>query len=110
MHTKSKGDRAESRAAAYLQQAGFTVIERNYFAKKLGEIDIIAKKEGVLHFVEVKSGIGFDPVYNLTPSKLAKVIRSAQLYMKQHRTDTSFCIDACIVRGDEIDFLENITL
>ena len=108
--SRQKGNAAEDKAAAYLQEEGFTIVERNFYAKKMGELDIIAQKEGVLHFVEVKSGSGFDPVYNLTPSKLHKVINSAQLYMKQKGLDMPFCIDALIVSDEGIELLENITL
>ena len=108
--SRQKGNAAEDKAAAYLQEEGFTIVERNFYAKKMGELDIIAQKEGVLHFVEVKSGSGFDPVYNLTPSKLHKVINSAQLYMKQKGLDIPFCIDALIVSDEGIELLENITL
>jgi putative endonuclease len=108
--SREKGNAAEERAANFLQKEGFVIVERNFYAKKMGELDIIAAKEGVLHFVEVKSGVGFDPVYNLTPAKLRKLIKSAQLYMKQKGLDVPFCLDALIIRGEEIELLENITL
>jgi len=34
---------------------GYLIVERNY-RQKWGELDIVAKKDGVLHFVEVKAG------------------------------------------------------
>ncbi len=108
--SRQKGNAAEEKAAAFLRDEGFALIERNFYAKKMGELDIIAKKDDVLHFVEVKSGSGFDPVYNLTPSKLQKVIKSAQLYMKQKGLDMPFCIDALIVSDEGIELLENVTL
>jgi len=65
------GDASEDLATAFLEQEGFVIVERNYFARKLGEIDIIAQKDDVLHFIEVKSGkADFDPVYNVTPASL----------------------------------------
>jgi len=94
-----------------LEQEGYIIIERNYFARKLGEIDIIAQKEDVLHFIEVKSGkADFDPVYNVTPEKLRKVINSAHYYMKSKNIDVPFSVDALIIRGDEVEFIENVTL
>lgn len=108
--TKTKGDKAEKKAIAFLKKEGFKIIEQNYFAKKMGEIDIIATKKDVYHFIEVKSGYGFDPIYNITPSKLNKVIKSTQLYLKQHALDVHFSIDALIVREEAIEYLENITL
>lgn len=108
---KIYGDESEDLATLFLEQEKFVIIERNYFARKLGEIDIIASKNDVLHFIEVKSGkADFDPVYNLTSSKLRKVINSAHYYMKSKQLDLIFCIDALIIRGDEVEFIENITL
>lgn len=106
------GDKSETLAARFLEQEGFSIVERNYFARKLGEIDIIATKEGIWHFVEVKSGRSdsFDPAYNISASKLTKVINSAHYYMKIKGLDMPFSIDALIVRHDEVEFIENITL
>ncbi len=109
--SKAFGERSETRATAFLESRGFLIVERNYYAQKLGEIDIIAQKNGVLHFVEVKSAkADFDPIYNLTPSKLKKLILSTHHYLKVRRLDIDFSIDALIIRGDEIEMLENITM
>ena len=108
---KKFGDESETLATRFLEQEGFLIIERNYFARKLGEIDIIASRDDVLHFIEVKSSkTDFDPVYNVTPSKLRKVVNSAHYYMKTKNLDTAFSIDALILRHDEVEFIENITL
>jgi putative endonuclease len=64
-----------------------------------------------LHFIEVKgSQANFEPSYNITPSKLRKVIQSSQYYMKIKHIDKAFCIDALIVRHDEVEFIENVTI
>jgi len=108
---KTFGNQSETLATRFLEQEGFVILERNYFARKLGEIDIIAMREGVLHFIEVKSGkTEFDPVYNVTPAKLRKVINSAHYYMKTKNLDSAFSIDALILRHDEVEFIENVTL
>jgi len=105
------GDESESLATRFLEQEGFLIVERNYFARKLGEIDIIASRDDVLHFIEVKSGkTDFDPVYNVTPSKLRKIINSAHYYMKTKNLDVVFSIDALILRYGEVEFIENVTL
>jgi len=105
------GDKSENLATLFLEQEGFIIIERNYFARKLGEIDIIAQKDDVIHFIEVKSGkADFDPVYNVTPDKLRKVINSAHYYLKSKHLDVPFSVDALIIRGDEVEFIENVTL
>jgi putative endonuclease len=105
------GDKSETLATCFLEQSGFVILERNYFARKLGEIDIVAMREDVLHFIEVKSGkTDFDPVYNITPAKLRKVILSSQYYMKIKKLDMAFSIDALVVRHDKVEFIENVTL
>ena len=108
--TKNKGDYFESKAVDFLTDKGFEIVERNYYAKKLGEIDIIAKKDDVYHFVEVKSGDSFEAVYNITPQKLYKLYRSIDLYIKHKNLDVAYCVDAIIFDGEELEYLENITL
>ena len=108
---KNFGDQSETLATQFLENEGFVIIERNYFARKLGEIDIIASRDDVLHFIEVKSGRrDFDPVYNLTPGKLRKVINSAHYYLKEKGLDMAFSIDAMLIRNKEVELIENITL
>ena len=108
---KDFGDQSESFATSFLEQKGYVILERNFFAKKLGEIDIIALKDDILHFIEVKSGkTDFDPIYNITPAKLRKVINSSYFYMKTKKLDMPFSIDALIIRQNEVEFIENVTL
>ena len=54
MHTRSIGDIGENIACKYITNKGLQVIDRNY-QKLWGELDIIAKKDKVIHFFEVKS-------------------------------------------------------
>ncbi len=108
---KDIGDFNEKKAVKYIENLGFRVIERNYFARKLGEIDIIAIRDNIWHFIEVKSAkTDFEPIYNLTPIKLRRIINSTNYYIKTKKLDIAFCIDVIIVKGDDIEFLENITI
>lgn len=52
--TQKTGLLGEDIACRYLEKHGFGVLERNY-TRKWGEIDIIAVKNSVLYFIEVKS-------------------------------------------------------
>ena len=56
LNKRAKGNMGESIACEYLERQEFKVIVRNY-QKKWGEIDIIAQKEGIVNFFEVKSVI-----------------------------------------------------
>jgi putative endonuclease len=48
------GKIGEDCACKWLEKGGYKVIDRNYL-KKWGELDIVAKKGKILHFIEVKS-------------------------------------------------------
>ena len=109
--SKQKGDLAEKRAISFLEDLGYKIIEQNFYAKKLGEIDIIAKKDDIYHFCEVKSANEYEvAVNNITSSKLSKIKRSLNYYLQIKKLDVAFCIDAIIVTDSSIDLLENITL
>lgn len=51
---KRLGAAGEAAAARHLQEQGYTVLVRNY-RKRPGEVDIIAQKDDVLIFIEVKT-------------------------------------------------------
>jgi len=106
----AKGKYYEQKACEYLNLQGFKIIEQNFFAKKIGEIDIICKKDDIYHFVEVKSGESFEAVYNISPSKLNKLKRSIDYYIQNKKLDISYCIDAIIFANEDLEYLENITL
>ncbi|WP_419767576.1 YraN family protein [Arcobacter sp.] len=111
MSTQHKGKYAETKACEYLNEQGFKIVEQNFFAKKIGEIDIIASKNETYHFVEVKSGLEYEAaVNNITKSKLSKIKRSADYYLQTKKLNVAFCIDAIIIVNEELEFLENITL
>ena len=85
------GKMGEDLACRFLDKNGYRVIERNYL-KKWGEIDIVAKKGGKLHFVEVKSvsremseGVihetSYRPEDNMHPWKLQRLGRAIQSYL-----------------------------
>lgn len=73
--TKQLGNWGEAIAADYLQREGFELVSRNWRCV-VGEIDIIACKDGVWHFVEVKtrrgSGVG-SAIEALTRRKAEKM-------------------------------------
>ena len=109
--SREKGDFAEKRAISFLTDLDFIIVETNFYAKKLGEIDIIAIKGNVYHFCEVKSAQNFElAVQNLTKSKLSKIKRSVDYYLQIKKLNVAFCIDAIIINDDSIEILENITM
>jgi putative endonuclease len=106
---RSKGDIFEQKATIFLQKQGFSIVDKNFYAKKLGEIDIIAIKDNIYHFVEVKSGENFEAIYNITPQKLNKLIKSVEYYLQKKNLEIAYQIDAIIFHKEKLEFLENIT-
>jgi len=108
--SRAKGNQAEDLACGFLDENGFSIVERNFYSR-FGEIDIIAFKEDVLHSVEVKSGLDYDSaIQNIPPSKLSKFIKTTHVYLKKNALEVDFMIDAIVVTPEKIWHVENITL
>jgi putative endonuclease len=76
----------EDFASSYLQGKGYTIIGRNFKAR-YGEIDIIAMKDNILVFVEVKTRTGTQfglPEEAVTKRKIHEVVETAQYYCLLH--------------------------
>jgi putative endonuclease len=96
---RSYGDAAEAFVADHLIKAGFVILQRNY-AKQFGEIDLIACKDNLLIFVEVK--MRHNPYMDLseviTPSKQKKIITVAKYYLTLHNhNDKTWRFDVALV-------------
>lgn len=106
--SRKKGREYEKKACSFLREKEFEIIECNFYSR-FGEIDIVAKKDGVLHFVEVKGGEKFNPIYAFTPTKLSRIIQTIQFYLLKNSLDLPYCIDGISIYGEKIEWLENVT-
>ena len=124
--TKQVGNLGEDIAVRFLMKRGYLITDRNYW-KKWGEIDIIAQKNGMLHFVEVKTVSrenilnvleknGYRPEENVHPRKLQRMFRTIESYCIERAVDQEWQIDVIAVYLDvtnqkaRVSFLENIVL
>ena len=81
------GKIGEDKACDYLENNGYVILERNYRIRS-GEIDIIAEKDSVLHFIEVKTrkGLGFGlPSESVTAKKRRHILKVAGYYLLCNR-------------------------
>lgn len=80
------GKQGELLAVQYLQQAGYTILHTNWRHSRY-EIDVIALKESVLHFIEVKSRrsarFGL-PEEAVTAKKFQSLLQAADEFLFQH--------------------------
>lgn len=82
----SIGKLGEKLASTYLTKKGFKILHRNWTFKHL-EIDIVASKNGILHFIEVKTrkSLTFGlPESDVTKKKLKHVINAASEFQYQN--------------------------
>jgi len=117
------GDIGENVACEFLKKRGYTIIDRNYL-RKWGELDIIATKNDIYHFVEVKSVASsvahvtsketYRPEDNVHPQKLKRMYRAIQTYLLEKGIDADFEIDVITARIDtagrraRVEMIENI--
>lgn len=94
------GDAGEELAVAYFERRGFRLIDRNWLCR-LGEIDVIVEKNGVTHFVEVKTRhsreFGY-PEESITGKKLRHLARTIEVYLaRSPHPPTRYQVDALAI-------------
>ena len=116
--TQKKGKLGEDIAVRFLMKHKYTVLDRNV-TKKWGEIDIIAEKDGIIHFIEVKS-VSFDfsvlhettryknyirPEENMTFHKIEKMKRTIEGYLTFSSVprETKWQVDLFCVYLDDVN-------
>jgi putative endonuclease len=78
---------AESRAAAYLVAKGYRIVARR-FRSPVGEVDIVARRRGVLVFVEVKARNRLDDAAeSLLPRQQRRIAAAAAAWLAAHPED-----------------------
>ena len=88
MNTRSRidlGKYGEDLACRYLQGNGYTILARNFRCHRFGEIDIIACKQSVYSFIEVKTRVSTRfgrPAEAVTLAKQRKIYRCAEYYLQ----------------------------
>lgn len=98
---KEIGKLGEDIAAKHLKNNGYIVLKRNY-RTKYGEIDIIARDEKYIVFVEVKTrkGVSFGhPREAVDSYKQSRIKNMAILYMAQNK------YIGCGVRFDVVEII-----
>jgi putative endonuclease len=111
---KQMGNWGEQAAVEYLEKQGYVILTRN-FRSGHGEVDIIARQENVLVFVEVKARssnrYGF-PEHSVTPRKRMHILSAAEKYVLDHPEFQTWRVDVIAVEGEtgevKITHFENV--
>ncbi len=98
------GKIGEDLAADFLIKKGYQILERNYRFSH-GEIDIVAKQNETLIFVEVKTRNNLEygePEYAITKNKQRQIRKMANLYLYDKNIEEMDCridVVAILLKG-----------
>lgn len=111
MNKRQIGNLYENKARKYLSNNDYVILEQNY-RTKIGEIDIIARNENYLCFIEVKyrdekslaTGL-----YAVDKAKQKTIYNVAKMYMLENKIDddTACRFDVISVDGSDIELIKN---
>ena len=110
------GKQGEELAVAYLIEKGYEIVARNFRYQK-AEVDIIARKEGILAVVEVKTrstpDFG-DPSQFLKKKQIQLLISAIDYFVNDHELDVDVRFDiVAIVKnnsGTQVEHMEDAFL
>ena len=113
MNEKRKiGDFGEDLAVSYMTDKGYEIISRNYL-KPYGEIDIIAIKDDIICFVEVKTRKSSNFAYPreaVNYHKQQRIIKASQMYMMENNINNylmRFDVVEVFTESRKINYIEN---
>ena len=96
------GKLAEQLSKAYLQKKGYEILEENWRFSR-AEVDLIARINNVIVFVEVKarSGTGFGLPEEFVDEKKQKLLSKAAneyIFLKEHQGEIRFDVVAILFK------------
>ena len=109
LHNRKLGLKGEKAAQKYLKKQGWKIVEKNY-VNPFGEIDIIARKDGVYAFVEVKTrltDVFGSPSEAVTNERKRRYIMGAKYYFTGKIIDFTVRFDIIEIFKGNINHIEN---
>ena len=111
MNTRKTGQYYEDSALEHLQAQGYKIIKRNYRCR-YGEIDIIARHQGYLAFIEVKYRKGDSsggPFAAVDLRKQKKICKAARWYLMEQKLgdDIKGRFDVVGITPKTVEILQN---
>lgn len=106
------GKLGEEMAVEFLQKEGYTILQTNYTFQK-AEIDILARKAGVLAVVEVKTRSSLDfglPQDFVKPKKIQLLVKAVDAFVTQNDLDLEVRFDIIAIHKNDKSFvIEHLT-
>jgi putative endonuclease len=104
-----RGEKAEEQACRHLRKLGYKIVARNWHSF-FGEIDIIARDDDTLVFIEVKSRHSLSygsPEESLTPEKQKRIIATACIYLNQIEDQVPVRFDFVSIHKGNVTLYQN---
>lgn len=117
MNNVNTGKIGEELAQKFLMQNGFEIVKLNYRFSRT-EIDIIALKDKVLHFIEVKTRRNYNygnPIEAVNQKKMKNIFETAEMFLVEFDYQDYNCqvdvIAIVLEKSKEplIEFYENVS-
>ncbi len=109
------GSLGEEIVVLYLKGKGFTILARNYTYQGIGEIDIIALKSDILHFIEVKTSENtsifseYHSIIHFDRKKRERIIKTMEYFcFTRNITNITRCVDLAGVSLSPVDLTAKI--
>lgn len=113
MDSKKLGGLGEKIACRFLENKGYKILDKNYYEKSTavskGEIDLVAEKDRIISFIEVKTSKSvplkrdaFFPEDRVNFKKQKQLIKLSQMWLLEKKIplDSKWQIDVVSVRVD----------
>jgi putative endonuclease len=109
--TREKGKASEDTAVDFLMKNGYEILERNWY-KGHYELDVIARKNGIVAIIEVKS-LSYnyiqEPYQQVNRNKQRTIIAATNAYIRQHNINDDVRFDiVSIITGKNEPVVEHI--
>jgi len=109
MNRRAFGNEGEQAACDFLVRRGWQILDRNV-RRGRGEIDIIARRRGVIAFIEVKrrSSLQYgSPAEAVNPEKQRRILSAASLYMQEKGlSESNIRFDVIEILSDKLRHIE----
>ena len=110
--TAETGQAGERAATEHLRREGYDIRALNWRQGRY-ELDIVARKAGIVHFVEVKTRSNTDmglPREYVTPAKQRRLKKTALYYLCEKQLDCPARFDVAEVYADSPYSRENVRI
>ena len=110
--TTARGRDGEARAAAFLVDDGWEIVQKNFRGRR-GEVDIVAVRDGIIAFFEVKSWtvLPYESLeHSVTRGKLVRIVGASREFLAFNRQFDGFSprYEVLFVCGDRVEQIPGV--